>query len=892
MSCYGIQYANGEKVIFPIHDEKNFRLLRDTPHNKEMFRKAKEGNREAKMRLAQMAFNIVGAPNQKLKETCMYGNSFFFDYDDPDSREDFIQKCLDRQEEVGLLLLERSVHGAHAVFRREMGQTILENQARIASLLDCEWDNQTKDAQRIVFCSPSEEVLFVHPDLFLNTVEDEEVAKREYLDLQEKATREHAPRDKHASPRAGRKATSDVSPCAGRPAHALGEESASGDSPCSEQPAHAPSDDSPHMEPAHALPAHALGEEATSDESRCDGRPAQEKEGVDYAAILPKFFQMENPAYPHIVEGMRNDTVFNVCAKYLRYCCDHNFEKMMELVFPDFSFGLPEREVEGIIRSALSRERGLTPKVVKRLVMGNEGGVSAEEKEAVRTMQEMYGMEGTAEGEEVDASLSFEGIYPSVEDCIADELLMPRLPKFLDIALKCVPVGQKFVALGATVPALMTLLTNCSCKFGTKAVSRLNGWSHVDGPPASGKNLICKPIELLLTPIKEQDDRNTELINRVADNRRNNPNAENMAPIPKLGIRLLVPDTTRKAHIMAMHLLDSQHTYTLAPELSSLRMRGYYDRMDFCRLLFDNGVVGTNTNMDNSPKVSTPCNWNVTTSSTRDQTLNFWKNVTDGSVTRVLYLLMPDTTFSEMPKYVQYTQEEKDYVVRASRVMMQLGGLAKTSRAGNALEDWLHQVLCETKVERDGIRAMLRKRSADIAFFFASTIHLCFCAQQILDEEDALRAKEAALKQRLNELQSELSPDQESIKEVQNRLIEHQQKVAAWKSREFDLSRFSEKEAVAQMARYVADYNLDTQYQLWGEKMRAQLNHAYQGITRKGKKDDRYDRAPETFTILELQNIFTEMNLSAVRKMVSRWMDSRLIEKIHTQDREATYRKT
>ena len=857
MSCYGIQYANGEKVIFPIHDEKNFRLLRDTPHNKEMFRKAKEGNREAKMRLAQMAFNIVGAPNQKLKETCMYGNSFFFDYDDPDSREDFIQKCLDRQEEVGLLLLERSVHGAHAVFRREGGKTILENQARIASLLNCEWDNQTKDAQRIVFCSPSEEVLFVHPDLFLNTVEDEEVAKREYLDLQEKATREHAPRDKHAT-----------SPCAGRPAHALGGEN-------------------PHIEPAHAL-----GEEATSDESRCDGRPAQEKEGLDYAAILPKFFQMENPAYPHIVEGMRNDTVFNVCAKYLRYCCDHNFEKMMELVFPDFSFGLPEREVEGIIRSALSRERGLTPRVVKRLVMGNDGGVSAEEKEAVRTMQEMYGMEDSAEAEGFPSSLSFEGIYPSVEDCIADELLMPRLPKFLDIALKCVPVGQKFVALGATVPALMTLLTNCSCKFGTKAVSRLNGWSHVDGPPASGKNLICKPIELLLTPIKEQDDRNTELINRVADNRRNNPNAENMAPIPKLGIRLLVPDTTRKAHIMAMHLLDSQHTYTLAPELSSLRMRGYYDRMDFCRLLFDNGVVGTNTNMDNSPKVSTPCNWNVTTSSTRDQTLNFWKNVTDGSVTRVLYLLMPDTTFSEMPKYVQYTQEEKDYVVRASRVMMQLGGLAKTSRAGNALEDWLHQVLCETKVERDGIRAMLRKRSADIAFFFASTIHLCFCAQQILDEEDALRAKEAALKQRLNELQSELSPDQESIKEVQNRLIEHQQKVAAWKSREFDLSRFSEKEAVAQMARYVADYNLDTQYQLWGEKMRAQLNHAYQGITRKGKKDDRYDRAPETFTILELQNVFTEMNLSAVRKMVSRWMDSRLIEKIHTQDREATYRKT
>ena len=94
------------------------------------------------------------------------------------------------------------------------------------------------------------------------------------------------------------------------------------------------------------------------------------------------------------------------------------------------------------------------------------------------------------------------------------------------------------------------------------------------------------------------------------------------------------------------------------------------------------------------------------------------------------------------------------------------------------------------------------------------------------------------------------------------------------------------------MAHFVAGYCLDVQCQIWGRKMRMQLNMAYQGITKKEKKDDRYDRAPETFTIQELQNIFTEMNLSAVRKMVSRWMDSRLIEKIHTQDREATYRKT
>lgn len=66
-------------------------------------------------------------------------------------------------------MLERSAsQGGHAVFKREKGKTILENQVRIAKALDCELDTNAHDINRVYFSSTADkdELLFLSPELF------------------------------------------------------------------------------------------------------------------------------------------------------------------------------------------------------------------------------------------------------------------------------------------------------------------------------------------------------------------------------------------------------------------------------------------------------------------------------------------------------------------------------------------------------------------------------------------------------------------------------------------------------------------------------------------------------------------------------------------------------
>ena len=615
--------------------------------------------------------------------------------------------------------------------------------------------------------------------------------------------------------------------------------------------------------------------------------------GLDYSRIIPAFFQLENSSYPDIVEGVRNDTIFGVCAKYLRYCCDHNAAKMKALLFPQYSFGLSEEEVSSIIRSALARERGLTPKVVKKILAASVSNSEEEDntyQDGVRVINEMYGMEDPTDDEPA-GWMGLSGMYPSVANCIVEDMMMPKLPRFVETLLKVCPPGHKFVTLGSALPAVMTLLTGITCQFGSKRPSRLNGWSHLDGLPAAGKESIVAPIKLLLTPIKEQDDRNREAINEAIRQRDIKRNQETVDPIPELPMRILPPNTTRNGHIDNMVKAKGAHTYTLATELQSLNTHGagYYDREDFERLLFENGEVGTVTKMDTSQKQMTPCCWNVTTSSTRDQTVAHWKNVTNGAVTRVMFLLMPDTTFTEMPQYVQYTPEDRAYVVRAARIMTEMKGLVETPRLSRAMAAWLHDVLEEARQEKNTIRGILRKRSADIAFYFGVVIHLCWAVQQVMDEEDALERKGKKLRQQLQEAQQQ--NDSERLAQVENALIALQQERATWQATRLDLSRFPEHKASADLAVYAANYTLNTQYDLFGRKMKQQLTSSYEGVQKVTERQDcRLNRLPKTpFTVEQLTDVFPEMTLAGIRKMIARWLGAQLVVKVGTKDRFAQY---
>ena len=196
MSCYHIYLDSGQKKARVVRSEEEYRALRNHPDQVENLNRARAGDHNAKMRLVQ--FNYSGHyPIGIVKGTKLPSNTFGFDIDDKETFERVATLLLASPEEYGLLMLERSAsQGGHAVFVRERGKTILENQVRVATLLQCEIDTNAHDVNRVYFASTSDpyDLLFVSPKLFEDEYHEEEVAE-EARALEERI--EELPEDAH-----------------------------------------------------------------------------------------------------------------------------------------------------------------------------------------------------------------------------------------------------------------------------------------------------------------------------------------------------------------------------------------------------------------------------------------------------------------------------------------------------------------------------------------------------------------------------------------------------------------------------------------------------------------------------------------------------------------------
>ena len=200
MSCYLIRVENGHKVARSITSQEEYKLIRGSYEQKANLRLAREGNDGAKRRLVQ--FNYSGHyPQGVVKGTKLPSRAFGFDLDDKQDFEKAAKLMLQEPEKYGLLMLERSARqGGHAVCKREMGKTILENQVRIAKMLECEMDTSAHDINRVYFTTSADadDLLYLSSELFKDDYEEAAVAAEgKVLEEREKYGQEELPPGAH-----------------------------------------------------------------------------------------------------------------------------------------------------------------------------------------------------------------------------------------------------------------------------------------------------------------------------------------------------------------------------------------------------------------------------------------------------------------------------------------------------------------------------------------------------------------------------------------------------------------------------------------------------------------------------------------------------------------------
>ena len=195
---YRITYKDKHKYATPVKNRTQFLTLRNSKTNLSNLEKARRGDNVAKGKLVQFAYNL-GHVNGALAGCKSIGSYFFHDIDcyDKEQSEAICKQILDKKDEIGLMMLEKSASGGyHLVCKREPGFTILEAQVKISTILRIEMDTNTHDLQRVAYGSSgsSEDLIFLDDELFDEPMTAEE-CEAEYtrLKVRERRGEEQVP---------------------------------------------------------------------------------------------------------------------------------------------------------------------------------------------------------------------------------------------------------------------------------------------------------------------------------------------------------------------------------------------------------------------------------------------------------------------------------------------------------------------------------------------------------------------------------------------------------------------------------------------------------------------------------------------------------------------------
>nr|MCR4931692.1 hypothetical protein [Bacteroidales bacterium] len=172
MSVYRISYKDGAKFMSPILSRDEYLKLRGSEVQKRTLEAVRGGDVEQKKRLVQINYSCLPNDDGTLKGATRMSTSVGMDIDhiEAEEMEAVKERILEKKEELGLLMLERSARGQgyHVVFRRRVELTQVENLRWASKLLEVEFDKGAKDITRVFFTTTGseEDLLFLDDGIF------------------------------------------------------------------------------------------------------------------------------------------------------------------------------------------------------------------------------------------------------------------------------------------------------------------------------------------------------------------------------------------------------------------------------------------------------------------------------------------------------------------------------------------------------------------------------------------------------------------------------------------------------------------------------------------------------------------------------------------------------
>ena len=740
MSCYLIKVENGHKVARSITSEEEYRKIRGSYEQKANLRLAREGNDGAKRRLVQ--FNYSGHyPQGVVKGTKLPSRAFGFDLDDKQDFEKAAKLMLQEPEKYGLLMLERSARqGGHAVCKREMGKTILENQVRIAKMMECEMDTSAHDINRVYFTTSAdaEDLLYLSPELFKDDYEEAAVAAEgKVLEEREKYGQEELPPGAHKANKHYKPWLENVEEKALDSQKNLGnqENQKSLENQMNPQKVQA-SQNPQNPSKNQAQPASASSSSSSSSPSSSSPSSSSSSNdylGIPYSEIIQKWWQMYNDGHEP-VRSNRNTLTFELAVN-LRHICGFD-RNLIAQVIPCYD-GFPEQEKMACINSALNEKITQMPKRLKDVLA------------AIR--QEKLKLGAAKGGNQEDN----EALINALDEANAQDDLfyynaLPRMPLGVRDSLDAVGPALAMPVITAICPAIGMLATGVKVAVHGK-MNSLNLISYIAGDFASGKGSIDPVIDAWTSEVKEMDKMYQQKEDEWRAKKRAAKNKKEQPEEPKLPVRCLTLNNTVANLAERLANTEGKHAFSFTPEADTVAQKWKSAMSDFSVMLRQ---AYDGTSYEREARSADAVNvhidrllWNVVMCGTPDALYRVVNNYTDGFQSRITVARTPDNTFTPLTDNLYVlTERQRDRIIQVAHLLPLMEGEVVLPKLEAKGREWLEQIRLETMKNDDKVKARQRFRICPTTMRMMTCILLCKVAESLI-QKHGFQGAEKLLKQ-------------------------------------------------------------------------------------------------------------------------------------------------
>ena len=683
MSVHVIYYQQGHKMMKAVETEEAYRRYRDSQtqvRNLTLIRHPQEDTdvAAAKRKLVQFNYSCLPTEDGCLKGATRLSKSVGMDIDhlSDDEVNAIAATAIDKKEELGLLMLERSARGGglHVVFRRHPEMDQEANLRWASDLLGVEYDAGAKDITRVFFATTSEDLLYLHEDLFDNG---------------------------ECGAFTGAEATfaNQEVPFANQEASSAGQEASSAGPKTTTQPTTGSPEEGETCEEQEGKQAGKTSERASP----------LNYDGVPYDRIIKKWWAFYNQGKTPS-KSNRNTLTFELAVN-LRHICGFD-RSVLDRVIPCYD-GFAEAEKLSCIDSALGERKTQMPRRLKEVV------------EAVRQDMIVEGREVVS----IDEAMEQDDLFYYNE--------LPQMPQGVRESINAVGPHLAMPAIFAITPAIGMLATGVRVDIHGKW-SQLNLISYIAGDFASGKGSIDPIVAAWLAEVKMVDKGYLQAEEEWRARKRAAKNKKEQPEDPKYPVRWLTLNTTVANLADRLANTRGKHAFSFTPEADTVSQKWRTAMSDFSVMLrqaYDGTPYDREAKSAEAVNVHIDkLLWNVVMCGTPDALYRVVTNYTDGFQSRLALARTPDNTFSPLSESLyRLTEDQETKIQQVAHLLPLMSGDVRLPLLEKRGRQWLEQIRLESIKNDDKTLARQRFRTCPTAMRMMTCLMLCRVAERLIN---------------------------------------------------------------------------------------------------------------------------------------------------------------